>query len=168
MVGNVAIAGADTRSRLLVKSVDQGGRVFLRDNIAVSATGAPIAMTDDDAEQLRTPPAWWSGAIPSRSPAQSWQAMARVLRTSGARPARRDPIDVRIVRSVIDGSGTIVDSQEQVGGYPAREQTARVLAVPDEVEARRAWLEGLSRALENDATLDLAPLAKRLGIPSLE
>jgi hypothetical protein len=166
VMDNVAIAGADTRARFLVKSVDPGGRVFLRDNIAVASNGAPIPMTDAGVVPLIAPPSW-SAVIAPPSAARAWQSLAHVLRTAGARPAHRDPIDTRIVHAVIDGSGAIIDSQEQVGGYPVRAQTARTLEVPSDIEARRAWLEGLSRALEEDETLDLAPLWKRLGVPMI-
>lgn len=154
LVGNVAIAGADTRSRFFVKSVDPGGRVFLRDNVAVAANGTSIAMRDDGVVPMPGP------AVPAIRP---WDAAAAVLRTAGARPAHRDPIDARIVRSVIEGGGRIIDSQEQVGGYPVRTPTTRVLSVPDSPDVRRNWLKGLSRALDEDTTLDLAPLWKRLG-----
>lgn len=162
--GNVAIAGPDTHTRLFVKSVDPGGRVFLRHNIAVAANGAPIAMTDDGVVQLTAPPAWSSG-VPD---AQPWDGAAQVLRLAGARPAQRDPIDARIVRSVIEGNGTIIDSQEQVGGYPVRAQTTQSVAVPDGIDARRRWLDELSHALDEDTTLDLAPLWKRMGVQSIK
>ena len=63
-----------------------------------------------------------------------------------------------------EGNGTIIDSQEQVGGYPVRAQTTQTVTVPDGIDARRRWLDDLSRALENDTTLDLAPLWKRMGV----
>jgi hypothetical protein len=153
LVGNVAIAGSDTHARLFVKSVDPGGRVFLRDNVAIGANGASIPLTDD---AVATLPA---STLPAITP---WDAAAQVLRTAGARPAHRDPIDARIVRSVIEGSGKIIDSQEQVGGYPVRALTTHALAVPDGVDARRKWLDELSRALEEDASLDLGTLWKRV------
>ena len=155
LVGNVAIAGVDTRSRFFVKSVDPGGRVFLLNNLALAADGTPIALTDKDVAPLPEP-----ANVPDVHP---WDAAAHVLRSAGSRPAHRDPIDARIVRSVIEGSGKIIDSQEQVGGYPVRAATTRALTVPDGVDARRKWLDALSRALEEDRTLDLAPLWKRLG-----
>lgn len=154
LAGNVAIAGPDTRSQVLVKSVDPGGRVFLRDNVALAANGSPIAMKDDGVAELPAP-----SALPRMDP---WDAAAHVLRSAGSRPAHRDPIDARIVRSVIDGTGSIIDSQRQVGGYPVRASTKRELTVPDGIDARRRWLDELSRSLDEDATLDLAPLWKRL------
>lgn len=118
LIGNVAIAGLDTRDRALVKNVDPGARVTLRDNVVVVT------------------------ALPRN--AAVWANAARVLRSAGSRPARRDPIDARIIRSVIDGTGRIIDSQDQVGGYPIRPRTQRALVVPDGVEERRRWLKALA------------------------
>ncbi len=44
--------------------------------------------------------------------------MEHVLANAGARPQDRDEIDRRIVREVRERTGRIIDSQEQVGGYP--------------------------------------------------
>src|SRR5258706_4033280 len=88
LTGNVAIAGPDTHARLFVKSVDPGGRVFLRDNVAVASNGASIPLTDDGVAPLPAP-----ANFPTVHP---WDAAAQVLRTAGARPALRDPIDARI------------------------------------------------------------------------
>ena len=159
LIGNVAIAGRDTRATLFVKSVDPGAQVFARDNIAVGANGAPLRMNDDGVVPLTAIPEW----SPQIASARPWDNLARVLRSAGARPARRDPIDARIVRSVINGDGAIIDSQEQVGGYPVRAPTTRAVVVPDGLEQRRRWLEQLATELGEDTSLDMAPLWKRLG-----
>jgi hypothetical protein len=161
LAGNVAIAGPHTQSRLFVKSVDPGGRAFLRDNVVVDERGAPLPPTDEGVVQLPRPPRW-SPPIP---PIRPWQSAARVLRCAGARPARRDPVDARIVRSVIQGGGRIIDSQEEVGGYPVRPPTARKVSVPKDLGQRRRWLEMLSRELVEDKGLDLTPLWSRLALP---
>ena len=49
--------------------------------------------------------------------------MAQVLDTCGARPWERDPIDQRIVDDVRNGTGRIIDSEQDVGGYPVRAET---------------------------------------------
>lgn len=41
-----------------------------------------------------------------------------VLQNAGARPADRDAVDTRIVDDVTNGTGYIIDSQYQVGGWP--------------------------------------------------
>lgn len=150
LIGNLAIAGPDTRARVFVKGHDPGARVFLRDNIAVDATGRPLPMADERVIQLSAP----SRGKPAPSPAAA-------LRMAGSRPARRDPIDARIIRSIIAGDGRIIDSQDQVGGYPVRAATKRALVVPD--KDRQRWLDALSKELAADESLDVTPLLKRLG-----
>ena len=68
------------------------------------------------------------------------------------------------MQSVIRGDGRIIDSQEEVGGYPVRPATRRALDVPDDIDARRRWLATLSDELSTDTTLDLTPLWKRLRV----
>ncbi len=145
LTGNVAIAGPDTKGKVFVKAVDPGGRVALRDNVVAGAK----LMSEGVVEERRR----LSGTRPDP---------ARVLRSAGSRPARRDPIDARIVASVINGTGSIIDSQQQAGGYPKRESTRRVLEVPRGAEQRRRWLERLSNELAEDETLDVTPLLDRL------
>jgi hypothetical protein len=160
LTSNTAIAGADTRQRTFVKGLDPGGRAFLHGNVAVDSSGTPLPMTDANVVKLLEPPSWSTDP----TAAEAWSSAARALRSAGARPARRDPIDMRIVRSVISGDGRIIDSQEQVGGYPIRPRMTRAIVVPEDIEARWRWLDGLSAALETDETIDLTPLWKRLRI----
>jgi len=49
--------------------------------------------------------------------------MARALETCGAWAWARDPIDARIVEDVRKGTGRIIDSENEVGGYPVRPET---------------------------------------------
>lgn len=158
IVGNVAIAGPDSEGRAVVRSVDRGARSF----VAASAVfGARKAFDEVDSGVVRMaePPAGVTlGPIDPRTTIES------VLRRAGSRPGRRDMIDARIVRSVIDGSGTIIDSQEAVGGYPVRAETRRPLAVPEGVAERREWLESLRSDLDFDALVDATALLKRLGL----
>lgn len=145
LVGNTAIAGPDTKTRLFVKSVDPGGRVLFGDNLLF---GAKLA--DDGV--LRA-----SGAPPAQGAPEA--RATRALRSAGARAARRDPIDARIIQSILRGDGKIIDSQKDVGGYPVRAATTRAVVVPKD---RGAWLEKLSRELAEDRELDVTPLWKRL------
>src|SRR4029079_13738488 len=134
LAGNLALAGPATRTALFVKAVDPGARVFLRGNVALEESGRALRLVDDGVEVLSAAPSW-AADLP---PPDAWAAAEEVLREAGARPARRDPIDARIVRSVIDGTGGLIDSQEQAGGYPRREPSVRRLDVPDGNEARQA------------------------------
>ncbi len=65
-----------------------------------------------------------------------------VVRTVGSRPWQRDPIDQRIIDSVLKREGRIIDSQDEVGGYPSRESTRRELGIiPEGLAARHQWLD---------------------------
>jgi hypothetical protein len=161
VVGNVAIAGADTRRAVLVHGLDPGGRAFVRNNAIVDAAGAALPLVDANVVQLATLPPWAPEVVTAEGP---WAIAADTLRRAGSRPARRDPIDARIVQSVILGTGRIIDTQDSVGGYPVSPMTRRSLEVPESVEARRRWLDELSAELGEDKTLDLEPLWKRLGV----
>jgi hypothetical protein len=154
VVDNVAIAGPDTRGKVFVKSVDPGGRVFLRGNVA------DVPLADAGVVQLSAPPAWAhdvrvGAPAPGRAPEAGAPTLDRVLRSAGSRPARRDLIDARIVQSVIDHNGRIIDSQEEVGGYPVRPATKRALVVPEGEAARRRWLDRLAAEVESVGPLYL-------------
>jgi hypothetical protein len=47
------------------------------------------------------------------------EALERVISEAGASLPTRDAVDLRIVEDVGHGTGAIIDSPEDVGGYPA-------------------------------------------------
>ena len=120
--GNVLRAGPDTR-KLALFMVGGSGDVdlFLEDNLAVDVIGeatipevgryttAPVRVN-----RLRSAPALPFGVrlLPSA------QVQDSVIEKAGATPWNRDPIDRRIVADVVEGRGEIIDSQDEVGGYP--------------------------------------------------
>ncbi len=135
VVGNVLIAGTNTRFSLPM--IAGTGEVYEEDNVAQDREGQPRPVLDPQIRKLPEKPVWPPGlqALPSREVVDS------IVRTVGSRPWRRDPIDRRIVDSVLKKSGQIIDSQDEVGGYPIREPTQRKLeTIPDGIEARRQWL----------------------------
>jgi len=77
----------------------------------------------------------------------SGEVAASVLKNAGSRPKMRDAIDQRIVADVKQGSGKVINSQEEVGGYPQREASRRPLSVP--AKNIEKWLEKLSMELIN-------------------
>ena len=54
-----------------------------------------------------------------------------VLVNAGARPADRDPVDERVVRQVRTRTGSILKSQEDVGGWPKLAENRRKLTLPE-------------------------------------
>lgn len=140
VAGNVLLAGPDTPKNLAMIFIAAGkGEVFQEDNLAIGVDGAPLRVVG--APQPTMPaqrPFWPDGFVaqPAASVAES------VLRRAGARPWERDAIDARIVAGVRTRTGRIIDSQEQVGGYPQVAPTQRALAVPADASVIDAWLEG--------------------------
>ncbi len=154
VVGNVAIAGPSTSSFFFVYNGDYGAKAYLSDNRLVPRGSATISETNAGVQILSTAPLWPDGL--SAGPAA--QTYADVLRTAGARPAHRDAIDTRIVDTVIARGGRVIDSQNEVGGYPHPTPTSRSVTVPDSVDARRAWLDELSSQLAVASSLNVPPL----------
>jgi hypothetical protein len=46
-----------------------------------------------------------------------------VIKDVGARPWDRDKVDARIVADTIEGRGRVIDSEDDVGGYPVIAET---------------------------------------------
>lgn len=66
---------------------------------------------------------------------------------AGARPADRDEVDRRILKEIGTRSGTIINSQKDVGGYPAPAPAYRALTVPP-AEEIPDWLHQMAREVE--------------------
>lgn len=144
VVGNVMQHGIDSQPDLgLVGSNSAQGEVFLKDNLAFDRQGRAVAETTGVLQRLDAPPLWPAGLV--ARPAglvREW-----VLRNAGARPADRDVQDQQLVAEIERGEGRVIDSQEQVGGYPVIiEPVRRVLDVP--LHGRADWLDNHARVVE--------------------
>ncbi|MGV8096570.1 MAG: polysaccharide lyase family 1 protein [Mangrovibacterium sp.] len=64
---------------------------------------------------------------------------ASVLKNAGSRPGSRNRIDQRIIRDVTSGKGKVINSQDEVGGYPDDPPVHRQLSVP--AKDIEKWLE---------------------------
>jgi hypothetical protein len=82
-----------------------------------------------------------------------------VLSNVGARPADRDAVDKRIVNDVINGTGRIIDSQNDVGGWPVLATNYRALTIPgnpngdddgDGYTNLEEWLHAFAPEVEGD------------------
>ena len=82
---------------------------------------------------------------------------ASLLASAGAFPADRDEVDARIIQSIADRSGSIIDSQDEVGGYPSPGATSRTLVPPADPHGDEngngytnleEWLHGFSNSAE--------------------
>jgi hypothetical protein len=128
LLGNVLRAGPSTPDDIALFMLGGSGDVefYAEDNIAVDRLGRPL----EKLGRYTTAPA---KLVPIPKPAlpQGVRPMAAVevqdsvIRNAGARPWDRDPIDARIIADTIEGRGAIIDSEEQVGGYPQYTATWR-------------------------------------------
>lgn len=123
LVGNVLRAGPSTPVDLALLMLGGSGdlEVYERDNVAVDRLGRPLPMHG----RYSTGPARLIAleampVVPDLGPVlSSVELQDAVIRNAGARPWDRDAVDLRIIADVIEGRGEIIDSQQQVEGYPA-------------------------------------------------
>ena len=156
LVGNVCIRGNSSTQDYFLNSSD-GARAYLADNRLFSYTNKKVREVNyKNISKLNQPPLWPTGLTPK----SALQSLYDVLGTVGARAKERDPIDSRIIDDLIKGTGRLIDSQEQAGGYPDYPPVYRSLEVPEGKEARRAWLDEMAAALDTVSGLDFSPLEK--------
>lgn len=127
IVGNVAIFGSDTVKQKVLPSMltvrgDGPCEAFIDDNqgegpaAGIAPAGGKVGLL----KVLPKAPCW-----PSSLKAMAAKDVAVYLQMNvGARPWNRDPIDQRILTEALAGTGKIIDSESDVGGYPKYEKTS--------------------------------------------
>jgi hypothetical protein len=134
-VGNVARAGQSTVPHIAFFELGGYGDVqyYARDNIAVDQIGEPLPMigryTTAPAKiiEMARPPLW----PPDVTPMPASAVQQYVLHNVGARPWDRDYDDVRLIADVAEGRGKIIDSENDIHGYPVQEPTHRTFNPDD-------------------------------------
>jgi hypothetical protein len=126
LIGNVMRAGPSTPKDVALFMLGGSGDIELyeADNIAVDRIGKPV-------EKLGRYTTSNAKVLPLKKPAlphgvkllPAVQVQDAVILNAGARPWDRDKIDSRIVADTIEGRGKIIDSEEEVGGYPHDKET---------------------------------------------
>ena len=143
IVGNYEKEGPSTEVVAMVGSnypenEEQG---YLEDNIIVKIDGVtPGKITDPSIPitVLDEKPIWID-----YDPIPAADVPEYVLKYAGARPAERDAVDRRLIEEFYNGTGKIINSQNEVGGYPVVEPTYRALDVPE--TGIEEWLESYTR-----------------------
>jgi hypothetical protein len=135
LVGNVMRAGPSTPSDVALFMLGGAGDVelYMKDNIAVDRLGRPLPMlgryTTSPAKiiEVKTAPALPEGV--KLLPAV--EVEDAVIANAGARPWDRDEHDWRVVADTIEGRGRIIDSEQDVGGYPVQLATRQAFNPAD-------------------------------------
>ncbi len=126
-VGNVLWWGPDTPAGMpMISLAADKGEVYSQDNIALDREGKAALVVGGKPKILKDRPFWPAGlvAMPAKDAAE------HVLKHAGAFPACRDAIDSRIIENARKRAGKVIDSQQDVGGYPAGAGTSHKLALP--------------------------------------
>jgi hypothetical protein len=139
VVGNMLIYGRDTYTDLSLLSYQADA--YLEDNLVFNSDGKPMVVAQGVVNKLPSKPVWPRGF----KPLAAKEVPDYIVRHAGARPKERDAVDKRIINDFINRSGRIIDSQTQVGGYPAYPATQRPLVIPGNVQE---WLDKLAAELE--------------------
>jgi len=119
-------------------------------------TSTPFGRGVPEANRVSSSPI----TIPDFTPRPTNEVWDWVLLNAGARPADRDPVDVRIVQDAQTGTGEVIASQSEVGGWPVLEENIRSLTPPsnaDEIQpsgytALEEWLHVFSEYVEGKST----------------
>ncbi|MGP9801842.1 pectate lyase [Rheinheimera sp. NSM] len=133
VVGNVLRYGRDSYSDLAL--VSYHGDAYLQDNLTFNLDDKAMYDTAGVIQRLTAAPVWPLGI--SVMPAK--EVEQQLLPVVGARYWQRDAIERRIVQSYFNRDGRIIDSQQQVGGYPHIAPVYRALDVP--TDNINAWLD---------------------------
>ena len=158
IVGNVFIDGANTNTKPIrligPTAVAEGAeliagtKIYLADNVAPGVSGDQWAMIYNKSDLTRgeleasSAPVWVDGleAIETGSGA----VLDSVLQNAGVRPAQRADADARIVASVANGTGRVINCvaddgtsrcSKNAGGWPRLAKNTRQLEIPADPHA---------------------------------
>jgi hypothetical protein len=143
-VGNVVRLGASTSPRLTAMFIGVG-KLFQQDNLLYErdgtlawngTSGNRARLANNEIVMVDQPML----APKEFTPLPAAATEAYVLKNAGARPKDRDAIDQRMVQDYRERKGKIIDSQDEVGGYPKVAATQRLLEVPRDPAQVDAWL----------------------------
>jgi hypothetical protein len=123
-VGNYYIQGANTGGPLALYIRNKSGLThfagnYMDDKLVADQKTLVLASSNAPGEHVVDTP-FPFGAVVTQSAPDAYKA---VLAKAGA-SRKRDPIDARVIKSVIDRTGKIINSQKEVGGWFEAASTA--------------------------------------------
>jgi len=139
IIGNVLIPGQNTRTDAFI--IGDHAELFMKNNL-INDNKTNIPLSSGTFNEIKNPPIWYDDL----EIIDTEKVTEYLLSHAGARPAFRDPVDQRIIKSVKEKTGKIIDSQEEVGGYPTYEPVYRELKIP--VDNVQKWLTKMAEEVE--------------------
>jgi pectate lyase len=121
IVGNVLEHGADTLKYVSLFGFYEGTpvQVHMQNNLAFDLEGKPARLTRGEKFTLEKAPLSWPANLEAMP---AGKVREHVAKNAGSRPWDRDPIDTRIIDAALNRKGKIINSEQEVGGYPEVKQ----------------------------------------------
>jgi hypothetical protein len=110
--GNCIEYGQNTSKTISAGKFGGPVEVYWKDNQIISKN--PVKEFSGKPVFVEKRPVWPDGLVPYRAS----EIKDRVLKNAGAFPWDRDGIDQKIISGVRNGTGKIIDSETEAGGYP--------------------------------------------------
>lgn len=114
VIGNVLEKGMDSHKHLPYGQFHGPVDIYWDDNQVLGEQIKDDRILIGDHSLIDTKPVWplHLEVISSDS------VKAHLLEKAGARPWNRDEVDIRIIQEIKEGKNRIIDSEQEVGGYP--------------------------------------------------
>lgn len=125
IIGNVLIPGKDTKAESMIDA--NHAELFIEDN-SIEENTKNIKIVTGEFKDVSN----YGTSIAGNTISTASEIVESVLKNVGARPWKRDNIDLRILENVENRVGRIINSQDDVEGYPQYESEYRKLDVPEE------------------------------------
>lgn len=119
VIGNVLEKGLDSHKHLPYGQFHGPVEVYWEDNQVLGEQIKEDRLLIGDHTLVNAKPVWsdYIKVIPSK------KVKASLLENAGARPWDRDEVDNRIIQEIKEGRNRIIDSEQEVGGFPISEPT---------------------------------------------
>lgn len=121
VVGNSMQLGPSSKVIPFMQATNSPCFLYMNNNIAKNAMGNDLQQYLGDASNLVSEKPIWNDNI---TVMKATDTKEYVLNHAGARPWDRDAIDARIVTDARNRTGSIINFETEVGGYPTYEPTS--------------------------------------------
>jgi len=143
IIGNVLVYGPGYNGP--DGMIGKKGNAYVEDNIILEYIDKPErfpVITFGDVKILREKPSMPEGLVPLLSK----EVIDYIVKNAGARPKDRDEIDSRIIKDFLEHKGKVINSQNDVGGYPKINPVYQKLEIPEKNIDQ--WLWEMTRKVE--------------------
>ncbi|TDE15419.1 pectate lyase family protein [Dyadobacter psychrotolerans] len=128
IVGNVMQHGPSSSDMPMMYAGNGPCEIYMEDNIAKNKLGLQARLFFGDTLKIRNEkPVWFAGIKPIKAS----EVKKSIVKNAGARPWDRDEHDKRFISEMLSNSGKVIDSETQVGGYPASRPTNKKFVEKD-------------------------------------